>query len=88
MAIDALGRLGNQALPPLLNAWSNSVDQNDRWRIQYAVVINLKPDVRDTNLVPLLLATINQSRQQSVRTAASNALFQIAPNLLTNTPPQ
>lgn len=84
IAIEALARLGAQGLPPLLTAWSNSTNKNERWEIQYAIVDNLAPRVGNTNLVPLLLTTMQQSAQ-SLRVAASNALFQIAPEVLTNT---
>jgi hypothetical protein len=83
-AIEALGRFGTQGLPPLLTAWSNSTNRNERWSIDYAVLHNLTPDVRNTNLVPLLLDTMNRSAQ-SIHTAASNALFRIAPEVLTKT---
>jgi hypothetical protein len=85
VAIEALARLGTPGLPPLLTAWSNSTNLAQRWQIQDAVTLNLAPDVRTKNVLPLLLATYNQG-SQSLRTAASNAIFQIEPELIINTP--
>jgi HEAT repeat protein len=82
LAMVALGEIGDAGFPALTNALSNPR------QIRRVVIIHVIGSQIDTNLsMPTLLAALSDN-EPSVRRAATIVLQRIAPEALTNAPPQ
>lgn len=84
MAIEALALLGPQGMRPLLTAWSNSTNENQRWALEAAVLRSLRSNTSGTNFASL----IQIGDPESYRRNVSNAFSQIASQIATNTSAQ
>jgi hypothetical protein len=89
-----MSRLGPEALPAILNLWSNCVPGDKQFLstiilpqlfpdIRSWPYLNIFPDTHSKDQVPVLLY-IMQVHGEPFRSAASNAVWCTAPDLLTN----
>lgn len=84
-AMSALASLGRSSLPIFETALADS-NQTNRYRIIYNIRLMAWAEGTNTCLPLLLQALTNDDRM--VRTATTNVLTQLAPEMLTNAPPQ
>jgi hypothetical protein len=93
-----ISRLGPEGLPALLNLWSNCIP-GDKTFLTAVIDSQLFPDIRSwpyTSIFPdnhtkdqlPILLYVMQVQGEPYRSAASNAVWSLAPELLTNTPAQ
>jgi hypothetical protein len=93
-----MSKLGPEALPAMLNLWSNCLAV-DKAFLLAVIDSHVFPDIRSwpyTSIFPdnhtkdqlPILLYIMQVQGEPYRSAASNAVWSLAPHLLTNTPVQ
>ena len=72
---------------PASNFARSNCPAQQRQQIAQAIAANLVPAMRDTNSVPFLLSALLDG-DETLRSAATNAIWLVSPDLPTNTPPQ
>lgn len=83
-AIDALGHIGEAAMPTLLAWLANTSGPH---RVEVIELFRSHPRLATKNTVAMAqLTSCLDDRDENVRIAATNALMEIAPEVLTNAP--
>ena len=82
----ALSWLGPEALPIMLNLWSNATSV-DKSFLSVLISSHMIPTINTRDQLPLLLPML-QTHNEPLRSATYTAVSRIAPDLLTNTPAQ
>jgi hypothetical protein len=91
-----MSKLGPEALPAMLNLWSNCIPA-DKAFLTAVIDSQLFPDIRSWPYISIfpdnhtkdqlpILFYVMQVQGEPYRSAASNAIWWLAPGLLTNTP--